>query len=150
MKLAQALLLRGDIQKKIASLRERIAKNVLVQEGDAPHEDPNQLLHEAVSAMAELQNLVIAINTANLNHRLPDGRTLTEAMAARDALIQQHALWQAAISATQREPDRYSAREIKWTTMIDVAKLQKQSEDIARQIRELNGTIQETNWKIEL
>ena len=150
MKLAQALLLRGDVQRKIASLRERIAKNVLVQEGDSPHEDPNQLLHEAASTIDELQALVVAINTANLTNRLPDGRTLTEAMASRDSLIQRHSLLQAAIAATQKEPDRYSVREIKWAAAIDVAKTQKQSEDLARQIRELNGAIQETNWKIEL
>ena len=150
MKLAQALLLRGDVQKKIASLRERIAKNVLVQDGDLPHEDPSQLLYEAASTIDELQSLVVSINTANLGHRLPDGRSLTEAMAARDALVQRHALLQAAIAATQKEPDRYSAREIKWTTAIDVAKIQKQSEDLARQVRELNGAIQETNWKVEL
>jgi hypothetical protein len=150
MKLAQALLLRGDVQKKIASLRERIAKNVLVQDGDSPHEDPNQLLQEGISTIDELQNLVVSINKANLGHRLPDGRSLTEAMAARDALAQRHALLQDAIAATQKEPDRYSVREIKWTTAIDVAKIQKQSEDLGRQIRELNGAIQETNWKVEL
>ena len=56
----------------------------------------------------------------------------------------------AAIGATQKEPDRYSVREIKWVAAVAVAKLQKQSEDLARQIRELNAKIQETNWKIEL
>ncbi|MEJ7137159.1 DIP1984 family protein [Amphibiibacter pelophylacis] len=150
MKLAQALLLRADVQKKIASLRERIARNVMVQDGDTPHEDPAALLLEAGATLEELQKLVVAINTANLSHTLPDGRSLTEAMAARDALVQRHALYQSAIDATQREPDRYSAREIKWTTAIDIASIQKQSEDLARQIRELNGLIQETNWKVDL
>jgi hypothetical protein len=122
----------------------------LVQEGNSPHEDPNQLLREAASTIDELRDLVVSINTANLSHRLPNGRTLTEAMAVRDSLIQRHSLLLAAIAATQKEPDRYSVREIKWTSAIDVAKLQKQIEDLARQIRELNGAIQETNWKIEL
>ena len=150
MKLAQALLLRGDVQKKIAALRERIGRNVLVQEGDSPHEDPNQLLHEATASIEEFQRLAVSINTANLSHRLPDGRSLTEAMAARDALIQRHALLQSAIAAAQKEPNRYSAREIKWATAIDVAKIQNQSDDVARKVRELNSAIQETNWKIEL
>lgn len=150
MKLAQALLLRGDVQKKVASLRERIARNVLVQEGNAPNEEPNQLLLEAASTIDELEGLVTRINAANLANRLPDGRTLTEAMARRDALMQKHALLQAAIAGTQKEPDRYSVREIKWSPAIDVARLQKQSEDLARQVRELNGLIQESNWKIEI
>lgn len=150
MKLAQALLLRGDLQKKLASLRDRIVRNGLVQEGSSPHEDPNALLLEAASVIEQLEHLIFSINAANLANKLPDGRTLTAAVAARDSLVQRHALLQAAIGATQKEPDRYSVREIKWVAAIDVAKLQKQSEDLARQIRELNGTIQESNWKIEL
>jgi hypothetical protein len=150
VKLAEALLLRGDLQKKIASLRDRIVRNGLFQEGSSPHEDPNTLLLEASSAIEELEKLVASINIANLSNKLPDGRTLTAAIAYRDSLIQRHALLQAAIGATQKEPDRYSVREIKWVAAVDVAKLQKQSEDLARQIRELNGTLQETNWKTEL
>ena len=150
MKLAEALLLRGDLQKKLASLRERIVRNGLVQEGNVPHEDPNALLLEAAGVIDELEALVTSINVANLSNKLPDGRTLTAAIAHRDSLVQRHAMLQAAIGATQKEPDRYSVREIKWVAAVDVAKLQKQSEDLARQIRELNAKIQETNWKIEL
>jgi len=150
MKLAEALLLRGDIQKKIASLRERVVRNGLVQEGSAPHEDPNALLLEASAVIDELEKLVTSINVANLSNKLPDGRTLTAAIAHRDSLVQRHSFLQAAIGATQKEPDRYSVREIKWVAAVDVAKLQKQSEDLARQIRELNAKIQETNWKVDL
>lgn len=150
MKLAEALLLRSDVQKKLASLRERIVKNALVQEGDKPHEDPNALLMEAAGVIDELRTLVTSINTANLKHALPDGRTLTEAIAQRDSLEQRHSVLQAAIGGIQKEPDRYSVREIKWVSMLDVKKLQKQSEDLAKQIRELNAKIQETNWKVEV
>jgi hypothetical protein len=150
MKLAEALLLRGDTQKKLASLRERIGRNCLVQEGNTPHEEPNALLREAAGVIDELEKLVASINIANLKHTLPDGRTLTAAIARRDSLVQQHSLLQAAIAATQREPDRYSVREIKWVATVEVAKLQRQVEDLAKQIRELNGQIQETNWKVEL
>ena len=45
-KLAEALLLRADVQKKVASLRERIVANAVVQDGDKPSEDPNVLLLE--------------------------------------------------------------------------------------------------------
>jgi len=33
---------------------------------------------------------------------------------------------------------------------VDVAKLQKQSEDLAKKVRVVNGAIQQTNWKVEL
>jgi hypothetical protein len=37
MKLAEALLLRADLQKKIASYRERVVANAVVQDKDKPH-----------------------------------------------------------------------------------------------------------------
>lgn len=150
MKLAEALLLRGDAQKKLASLRERIARNALLQEGSTPHEDPKALLQEAQAVIGELEALVLKINVANLAHSLPDGRSLTAAMAQRDALMQRHALLQSAIEATQKEPERYSTREIKWVAAVDVAQLQKQSDELSGQIRVLHALIQETNWKIEI
>lgn len=150
MKLAEALLLRGDAQKKLTLLRERVMRNALVQEGSTPHEDANALLREAEDVIAELEDLVVRINRANLATCLPDGRTLTAAMALRDSLAQRHALLQSAIAATQKEPDRYSAREIKWVAVVEVGKLQKQSDDLSRQLRELNARIQETNWATEI
>jgi len=59
-------------------------------------------------------------------------------------------LLQAAVAATKNEPERYSVREIKWVAKLDVQRLQRQSEDLSKKIRELNARIQETNWKVEL
>lgn len=150
MKLAQALLLRSDMQKKLVSLRERIARNAVVQLGDEPHEDPQKLLEEAFAVLKELELLAVRINKTNLGSALPDGRSLTEAIAHRDTLAAQHSLIQFANSRSQKEPDRYSMAEIKWVATLKVASLQKQSDDLAKKIRELNAIIQETNWKAEL
>jgi hypothetical protein len=150
MKLAEALLLRADMQKKLASLRERIAANAVVQEGEKPSENPDTLLKEALGVLDDLERLVFRINACNLKHMLPDGRTLTEAIARRDSLAQHHGLLAAALAGTRKEPDRYSMREIKWVAVLDVSKLQKQSDDLAKKLRELNGHLQEANWKIEL
>src|SRR5262245_6136835 len=118
-------MVRSDAVKKLASLRERLVSNAVVQEGDAPHEDPNVLLREAFGVLGELESLVIRINHANLETRLADGRTLTDALARRDTLVQQHALLVAAIAGSRKEPERYSVREIKWVATMEVAKLQK-------------------------
>ncbi len=40
MKLAEALIIRADLQKKFASLRERVGVNCKVQEGETPSENP--------------------------------------------------------------------------------------------------------------
>lgn len=150
MKLAEALMLRADMQKKIASLRARIARGVVVQDGSQPNEDPMALIREASAVIAELERLVVAINAANLHHALPDGRSLVAALAHRDALTLQLGCLQAAIDATDDRFDRFGGREVKWTTTVDVPALQKQIEDLSRQLRTLNARIQETNWQIEL
>ena len=150
MKLAEALLLRGDIQMKIASLRDRIVANAVVQEGDEPHEKPAELMKQALGALGELEDLVTKINRANLKTKLKDGRTLTDAIAHRDTLVAQHALYVAAIAGSKKEPDRYSAREIKWVATLEVAKLQKQVDDLAKKLRELNAEIQKANWSADL
>jgi hypothetical protein len=150
VKLAEALLLRADMQKKIASLRERIVANAVVQEGEKPNEDPNELLLEASGVMSDLESLVGRINKTNLAARLADGRSLTEAIARRDHLVQRHALLQAAAAGSRKEPDRYGVREIKWVATMEVRKLQKQLDDLGKNIRELNAAIQEANWKVSL
>jgi hypothetical protein len=150
MKLAEALLLRSDLQKKIASLRERIVANAVVQEGDKPHEAPDTLMKEAFGVLGELEDIITRINATNLDTKLPDGRTLTQAIARRDTLGAQHALLIAAIGGCRKEPDRYGVREIKWVATLEVAKLQKQADDLAKTIRELNGLVQKANWDAEL
>lgn len=150
MKIAEALMLRSDMQKKLASLKQRIANNVVVQEGDTPHEDPNTLLSEAAGIQDELEALIVRINRANQVCRLADGRALSDVVARRDTLVARHALLQHAIAATNKEPDRYSMKEIKWVAMIKVAALQKRADDLAKSLREINTAIQEANWKSEL
>lgn len=43
MKLAEALSIRKDLQKRIQQLETRIKSNVKVQEDEEPLEDPNEL-----------------------------------------------------------------------------------------------------------
>ncbi|MBS0187860.1 MAG: DIP1984 family protein [Planctomycetes bacterium] len=150
MKLAEALLLRADLQKKLARLRDRIVGNVLTQQGDKPHEPPDKLLRDAMAVITELETLVARINRTNSSHKLQGKQTLMEAIAARDGLKLKHALLEATIAGTKKEPDRYSAREIKWVVQVDVANLQKEVEMTAKKIREINAEIQEANWKITL
>ena len=150
MKLAEALLIRADQKKKLASLRERIAKNARVQEGEEPQEKVSALIEESFAVMQEQQATVQRIDRANLQARLPDGRLLADALAERETLVQQHSLLASAIASTQKEGDRYSPREIKWVVQINVPSLQKQADDLSVKIRVLNARIQETNWLTEL
>jgi hypothetical protein len=150
MKLAEALLLRSDQQKKLASLKQRINANVLVQDGDEPSEDPNELLKQVFALTQESQKLVYVIHQTNALAKLTDGRSLLALLTQRDELVERHKILTSAISNTQREPDRYSTREIKWHKVIPVSSLQKQSDDISAKLRDLNVLIQATNWQVDL
>lgn len=150
MKLAEALLLRSDQQKKLASLKQRINANVLVQEGDTPAEDPNELMQQVFALTHETQGLILQIHRTNAQAKLGDGRLLLELLMQRDELAEHHKIITGAIASTHREPDRYSAREIKWQKVIPVASLQKQADDISAKLRDLNIRIQAANWQIDV
>ena len=40
MRLAEALILRADYQRRLEQLKQRLIRNAKVQAGDAPNEDP--------------------------------------------------------------------------------------------------------------
>lgn len=152
MKIAEALALRAEMQNKVAKLRERLGKSALTQEGDKSSEDPEKLLAECGAVITDLYALVARINRTNAVAKLPDGRTMVDAIAERDRLKQQIALVSFAAVSTvpDRQVDRYSPREIKWVAGLDAAKLHKQTDDLSSKLRELNGKIQEANWSIML
>ena len=128
----------------------RINANVLVQDGDQPSEDPNELLKQVFSLIQEFQKLSYAIHKTNALTKLDDGRSLLALLTLRDEFVEQHKTLTEARSNTSRESDRYSTREIKWHKVIPVSSLQKQADDISLKLRDLNVLIQSNNWKIDL
>jgi hypothetical protein len=150
VKLAEALLLRADLQKKLASLQTRAQKYVVVQEGERPAEDPRELLKQIDAMAADLQRLVYAINRTNLDHKIKSGESLTEALAKRDSLVLRHRALQGVIDACVRPVERYGTKEIRWVMTVDVPTLQSQVDGLAKQVRELNAAIQEAGWAVDL
>ena len=150
MKLAEALLLRADVQKKLASLQARAQRYAVVQEGEQPAEDPHAILREVESVAAELQRLVFAINRANLRNKIASGEYITEALAKRDSLVLRHRILQSVLDVCAKPPDRYGVKEIRWVTTLNPASLQKEVDGLAKEIRELNAAIQEAGWQVDL
>ena len=105
MKLAEALQLRGDLQKRMMQLSDRLMQNARVQEGEKPAEDPEALLAEYESCAGQLEELMARINRTNCETRTERG-TLTELLAKRDCLklrVQTyHDFLMSASSLTQR------------------------------------------------
>ena len=150
MKLAEALLIRSDMQKKLAQLKGRIRSNVKVQDGDTPSEDPNELMIDASQIISELSNLIERIHRTNAIAKTDKGQSILTLLVERDTLEMRHKLLIEAIEATDTEVDRYSHREIKWNIIVSVAGLQKQADDIAMKLRKINIVIQSNNWQIDL
>lgn len=150
MKLAEALILRSDLNKKLQSLKERITNNAVVQEGEPPHEDPEELFKEACATAKTLREIVEKIDNANHSAKLSDGRTINQALAVREQLAHEHAMVRSALDGAATGPERYSAAEIKWVATISVKQHQKKLDDYAKKIRDLNILIQETNWRHEI
>jgi hypothetical protein len=150
MKLAEALLLRADLQKKLESLKERIIKNTLYQEGEKPSEDPNELIKQANSIGQRLTKLIYLINEANINAKSSNNKNLTSLLAERDGIIIKLNILHATTAAAVKPPERYGTKEIRWIKAVDVPKLQKEIDMLSKQLRELNAEIQSTNWLIEV
>lgn len=150
MKLAEALALRADIQKRIAQLGSRLRLNALTQEGEQPAENPQELLVELERLIGELTSLMNRINQANLRTEVETGVTLTEALARRDTLKQYHDILNAVADAASSQGNRYSKTEIRMLPTVDVRALRRQIDDLAQQRRQLDVAIQAANWATEL
>ena len=149
MKLAQALILRSDTQKRIEQLKVRLLSNAKTQENESPSEDPKLLLKELDKLTSELFRLICSINLTNSSEKF-DGVSLTEMIAKKDALVlKANVLREFATSASQRV-DLYSNSEIKILSTVDVAALQKQVDALSKEIRELEMKLQEANWSVDL
>ena len=149
MKLAEALNQRADLQKRIAQLRERLANNVKVQEGDEPAENPEDLFRELEGSLKQLKDLIVSINRTN-QETLWEGRTLTEMIAEKDVLSMHLSTLRAVIDAANVRSDRYSRNEIKFIRTVDVNDLQKKVDDLSKGLRELDSKLQQANWMTDL
>lgn len=150
MKLAEALMERKALRERLEALKQRLYHNAQVQEGEVPAEPPQELLSELEREVERFRTLVTRINLTNTLARLPDGRTLTEAITQRDMLHLLHLVHQNLATKATSEQLRYSKREIKMLPAVDVAATRKRSDELARSARLLDLEIQQKNWHAEL
>ena len=146
MKLAEGLLLRADLMKKIEHLQNRIRPVLIVSDDKLPQEDPVELLAKLRKAIEDLKVLVIRINKTNNDTPVEGEGSLMEALAKRDALK---------MLSEKLRNIRYAAQinnsgETNLKTTIDIKKLQIEMDQTGRAFREVDSKIQEINWLTEL
>ena len=150
MKLAEALILRADTQRRFEQLRQRLLNNAKVQEGDEPNEKPEKLLKEIGKTADELEKLIKQINKTNSETQFDKNITLTDILAERDVLEKRRGVYFSLANQATVTEQRYSRSEIKFISTVDVSKIQKHADDLAKRHRELDAKIQELNWKTDL
>lgn len=152
MKLAEALILRSDTQKRYNAMLARAKAVARYQEGETPLEDANRLIETANNMLIDLEALIRRINLTNANSPIGDGQSLTAAIAARDILKYRRTLIDSVADAAlgKGESSRQIRSELRYVTDVPVSELRQRSDDLAKQLRELDTQIQQANWSVDL
>lgn len=152
MKLAEALMQRANLQKRIEELRTRLMANAKVQEGDGPSEPPATLLEELNEVVYNITQLVKRINRTNSATTLDENEsgTIADAIATRDSLKLQHGIYRDLVNAAAVRYERFSKSEIRFVSAVDIAAVQRTADNIALQFRMLDAKLQAKNWEVDV
>ena len=148
MKLAEALSVRADLQRRISQLKSRLKDSSKIQEGDTPAEDVNDLYKELDDCLMQLDELTYRINHTNMQ-TVHEGETLTRMIARKDILTLRISVMRDVLSHVI-ENDRYGRNEIKYIRTIDVPAFRKEMDAYAKRLRELDLKLQSLNWTVDL
>ena len=149
MKLAEALQERADLNRNISDLQNRLERVMLVQEGEIPVEDPQKLLRELNEAADRLEYLMAAINHTN-DQTTVNGLSLTRLIAKKDVLSRRINVYKICATEAGMNTNRARGTEIKVVPTMKAAELQKEVDRMARELRLLDNTLQQTNWTQDL
>lgn len=149
MKLAEALNLRADLQKRIANLKERLIKNAKVQEGDIPSENPDALLNKLYDDISELEHTIKAINKTNSSTYI-DNESISDFIAKRDTLGLKLSILRSFVGESADKIDRYSNKEIKILSTVNIAQKQKEVDNLSKEYRLIDTKLQGLNWTTDI
>ncbi|MBB6452477.1 delta 1-pyrroline-5-carboxylate dehydrogenase [Salirhabdus euzebyi] len=150
MKLAEALILRSDYQKRMEQLKHRLLQNAKIQEGETPNEDPKELKKELSQVLHQLKEVIQNINRTNLQTAFVDTQSLADALTERDLLGQERNIYSEILAQASMRHDRYSRSEIKFITPFNIKETQKYVDELSQKYRLVDTKIQELNWKTDL
>lgn len=150
MKLAEALQIRADLQKRLHQLATRLDNNATVQEGSLPAENPEDLMDELDSTIEQLQDIMQRINLTNSEVRDADGQSLTELIARRDCLQKKTSMLRDFMDEASSLTSRRTLSEIRTISTVDVGRLRKKIDRLAKELRETDLKIQQMNWTVDL
>lgn len=149
MKLAEALQERADLNRKIEQLKARLSAYALVQEGEMPAENPIDLKKELDGVMERLAYLIEHINMTNAETMI-GGKSLTSLIAKKDMLTMKISAYRDTVRAASQTTYRARNSEIRIRSSISIRSWQKEIDTLSKELRVLDNSLQENNWKTEL
>jgi len=151
MKLAEALVTRADLQNKATQIKARMIQNIKVEEDEEPAEDISILFNQYDAVMKELESIIVRINKTNEATQLDNG-TLAGAIAKRDCLKAKISTYRELIDKASVLRERGYSRDekVKYVRCVDITELRKQTDEFAKQYRELDIKMQGLNWTVDL
>lgn len=147
MLIAEALVLRSEYKTLLSNLERRIRKNSKVyEEGDNPNENLENLIKEYSEVREKLRDLIIKINHTNLTTKLPNGMFVADAIAYKNALMDEKNM----LDSIMHESMGSSYRDEKTYPVMDIKDIQKEISKFSKEYREVNTAIQLSNWQTSL
>ncbi len=152
MTLAELLLERGELKKRVSELENRVITNVKFEEGQESYEDPELLLEKLSSTYSKLETLIEKTNRANATSTIDSGETIEQLIIKRQLLESKIASLKNIYEKTMNSRDRFSdyAENVKYELRIDAKSFVKNLNSLCKESRELNLKIQRANWITEV
>jgi len=116
-------------------------RSAIVQEDEKPPEGPPQLLIELERLHEQTLGLIQRINRTNAVTRFASDKTLSDAIAEREALKELRQRIMAAADASGEQQGRYLKSEIRLVRTMEPAALRKRSDNLEADLRYLSATL---------
>lgn len=150
MKLAEALIERADIKKRLEQLNERMVRNAVVEVGKEPFEDPKRLLEDLAILTDRMRVLVSCINITNSTTVCDTGETLTELIARRDMLLRRVEAMRRMFDKSVERRECYGEKEKDYEPTMDLRSMRREMDAISEEARRIDTRIQGLNWNVDL
>ena len=151
MKIAEALIKRATLKSDTDALKERMKKNVKIQEGDTAQENDIELLETYKQKCDDLYELTTGINKTNQLTKNADGESLAELIARRDKYKEIVKTYKTLYDESVIEKmNRFTRNEIKFVCTVSAEKIQNAIQNYSAKYREIDTEIQRLNWLNDL
>ena len=146
MKIAEALIYRKELVKKINRLNEEITANLVTAEESVPTEG------FITSRLAEIASLSVTLSKLNFDISAANAKNLAKELndlKALDALVSIHQKWRKALLGPKDE-FMYSRQEKVTKVNFSIDTMNTLLEELEEKRRTVDKVLQRKNWEIDI